>query len=910
MVKKIVFVLLGCVTVAFIAVALWWVSQKERGAELPKESFVPYNSAVVMNVNGAFGLSSRLKEIFGEEEAAVRGKELYRMADSLRRHGFADTSAYTLALRVEGRNAVRRLMVLDCGNLFSRGKVYSFLSELAGGKKGVEKEYDGHRICRWPGEKGKELCVAVVGSMILLSDSGLYMEDALRQLNDKRGIADAKPVCFEDVSRYFSATAGINLYLNESCFSDLLPLFVDTKVMTGGLDARGWFKWGALDVNMEEEGINLNGFLSYDDMRKSFPAVFKGQRPVAIGLDEVLPSASKAVSLLGVSDVGLYVNALDGFRQRAGLDGHVRKRKQGFAELYGAGMEDEWMKLLSGEWAKGILYYNVAEGEEDGVAVVRVKAGSLGRDLIEKMLERYARHSGRSLASLKKTYRLDDAKELTYYAFPTSDFVPVMWGEVLGGMANRYVFVEDNYVVFASSEEAVRQFARDYVRRQNVREQEWYWTTRERLSKEGNWTSVAHVASMLPFYRAASEGRWKNYLEKNGERVASCASVGLQWANEGDMVYNILFLSTKEVAEQQKQVMWQTKLEAPLAMKPAIVTNHNTGERELFVQDENNTVYLINDIGRILWKLPVQGRINSDIYQVDMYKNGKLQLLFSTPTHVYLIDRNGNYLPRYPLALPSACARGVTVCDYDGKRDYRIFVPAADRRVYLYDLTGNPVKGWNVPRSDNDIVSRVCHFRVQGKDYIAYAGWHRLYLLDRRGNERVHVPTLLNLTAPTHLYLTNVGGKACVALNDAEGNFLLVGFDGKVTTVAPEQAAPGGSLNVEDVDGDGLDEFVYACGGSVRVYDNKGKLESEHVWKDSRVGFPYVYRFSARDIRIGVVDTVGGRLFLTDGEGVSKGFPMAGNAPFSIAFFDKGTTGFYLFAGNGEGQLLKYRVVR
>ena len=43
MVKKIVFVLLGCVTVAFIAVALWWVSQKERGAELPKESFFPYN---------------------------------------------------------------------------------------------------------------------------------------------------------------------------------------------------------------------------------------------------------------------------------------------------------------------------------------------------------------------------------------------------------------------------------------------------------------------------------------------------------------------------------------------------------------------------------------------------------------------------------------------------------------------------------------------------------------------------------------------------------------------------------------------------------------------------------------------------------------------------------------------------
>ena len=57
-----------------------------------------------------------------------------------------------------------------------------------------------------------------------------------------------------------------------------------------------------------------------------------------------------------------------------------------------------------------------------------------------------------------------------------------------------------------------------------------------------------------------------------------------------------------------------------MSMKPAIVVNHNTGERELFVQDEGNTIYLINDV-----------EINSEVYQVDMFKNGKLQYLFSTP---------------------------------------------------------------------------------------------------------------------------------------------------------------------------------------------------------------------------------------------------------------------------------------
>ena len=115
---------------------------------------------------------------------------------------------------------------------------------------------------------------------------------------------------------------------------------------------------------------------------------------------------------------------------------------------------------------------------------------------------------------------------------------------------------------------------------------------------------------------------------------------------------------------------------------------------------------------------------------------------------------------------------------------------------------------------------------------------------------------------------------------------------------------------MEDLDGDGVDEFIYACGESVGIYDGKGKLKGEYVWKDARLGFPYTYRFSAQDIRVGLVDVAKRRLFLTCGAGLSKGFPISGNAPFSIAFFDKGTTGFYLFAGNEEKQLLKYRVVR
>ena len=90
----------------------------------------------------------------------------------------------------------------------------------------------------------------------------------------------------------------------------------------------------------------------------------------------------------------------------------------------------------------------------------------------------------------------------------------------------------------------------------------------------------------------------------------------------------------------------------------------------------------------------------------------------------------------------------------------------------------------------------------------------------------------------------------------------------------------------------GQSEFIYALKNRVLVMDNKGKLLFEKHWEGSELDFPYVYRFSTRDSRIGMMDGKGGRLFLLDMKDVSKGFPIRGNSPFSIAFGGKGSAGF------------------
>jgi outer membrane protein assembly factor BamB len=147
----------------------------------------------------------------------------------------------------------------------------------------------------------------------------------------------------------------------------------------------------------------------------------------------------------------------------------------------------------------------------------------------------------------------------------------------------------------------------------------------------------------------------------------------------------------------EAQTVWESRLESRVITKPKFVVNHYTGDMEIFVQDDRHNVYLLNNSGRVLWKQKIDGQILSDIYQIDYYKNGKLQFLFNTGEQLHLLDRNGNYVERYPVKLRSPATNGLALFDYEKNRDYRIFLAAEDKGVYLYDKEGSIVKGWSIP---------------------------------------------------------------------------------------------------------------------------------------------------------------------------------------------------------------------
>lgn len=231
-----------------------------------------------------------------------------------------------------------------------------------------------------------------------------------------------------------------------------------------------------------------------------------------------------------------------------------------------------------------------------------------------------------------------------------------------------------------------------------------------------------------------------NSLELNtGDDVLSHLSLSMKaYGGALQMRLHATHKQEQAFSESNKDVLWSYAADSSVTSPVFVFTNHLTQEHELCFQDQANTLYLVSSTGKSLWKKKIQEALRSRIYTVDIFKNGKLQMLFNTDNYLHLIDRNGNYVQGYPVKLPQRATSPITVLDYDKTKDYRIFIACADKKIYNYSLYGIRTEGYTPLKTDHVVRLPVYYTRVGPSDYlITVDEGGRLYAFSRKGEGRI-----------------------------------------------------------------------------------------------------------------------------------------------------------------------------
>jgi hypothetical protein len=495
--------------------------------------------------------------------------------------------------------------------------------------------------------------------------------------------------------------------------------------------------WTALDGQITPNMITLNGFVFPSFTIDNYLSVFLHQSNSHTEAWDVLPASANFMLSMTIDDPNRFLNNYDTF-----LEAHKErnKYKQRLAALE-KGWPQNAPKLFCALYPAEMALANFSSGNR----VVLLKTTN-AKYAIEQ-LQAQAAHLNKDFVAARETTA--DNNIFTIYNNPAAGLFHTVLGEVFPENEETFFTTSGDWFYFSSNKELLKQVAakphkntlKKYLSQIDVSQ---YLTNKACMTVVVNSPDKA-ADSLLQYFHP----RVQRAVMKTAEYYPVNVQV-LQLQPSNDKLYasflslfdtNSPLSSESTPAQTHGEEKPQPQETTPGTLQGAEllrvpVINHYTKEKESFVQFADYRIGLQSKDGQWLWAKKLHSAILGNVVQIDYLRNGKLQMLFTTPTHIYLYDRNGNLVTPYPVAWETP-ASTLAVFDYDKDRNYRIFITDANNVVRVYDKRIQPVEGWKPFKSPHAITRAPEFFRVASRDYIVLCTGQTMYILDRKGNERV-----------------------------------------------------------------------------------------------------------------------------------------------------------------------------
>lgn len=906
--KKGLFIVAVVVVVAAMAVSYFYFKQQQNGAVSAIDA-VPVNSAAIIEVKDARAVMKKMKSsrVFADVAEVGSGAEF--VANLLALDSLLNTNP-TFADNFKGLPVVvsfhnttmlnyEPLAVMAfSSNLQGKRALDAILTLLGPSGSLATQKYDQAKITKFTSTANNKVVVyfTFFQGYLMASTNEMLMQDAVRQTISGYGI-NQNP-SFVKVRQWAGKNVDANIYLQFKFLNPFIQkqfvnnLFSDMAIQT-------FSDWGGFDISIKNDNWLVNGFTLQSAVKNQWSQLFEGQEAVQCDLVKKVPMGISGFTWLGISNFQKYQRSLESYMENVGQLTRHQTNIGSLRQMFG----NQIVNQMADNFGHGVMQVAMPDGST--ICIVEGKSGYEARQMLELLV------AGKTASPGRQEFKIDNDTKYFIYEMPLQQAPARLFGPWMGQCKAQYVCAIDNMLVFGDTYAVVTHFVYDNVLRKRLQYDPDYDQFSNYITNKSNFfTFVSLTGAESLLSRILSSA---NITSFHNHQAAYGNFYGLAWqfSAEDGFLYHNTFLRHQPVQSSSASTLWETHLDTLAAFKPVLVENHNTGEREIFIQDLRNNIYLINAAGRIMWKKQIDEPIIGGVQQIDYYRNGKLQMFFNTASKMYLVDRNGNHVERYPIALPSPTSLPVAVFDYAKNRNYRLFVECDNADVYVYSIDGKTLPDFSLQRANQVPIEPAQHFIDNGKDYISITDTSRVYLIDRRGNmrvdfkERIH-PSVNNSVS----YLKPAGGaEAMLVRTSADGTLCFLHFDGTVTKRKVADFSPQHFFDIEDICGDARPELIFVDGNTLSVFNFDGKKIFDRKFGETITQRPAFYRLSSSNVAIGITETESANIYLIDSKGQAlPGFPLRGKTRFSIGVMQAGQSYYNLIVGGNDQYLFNYKI--
>ncbi|MFD1062096.1 hypothetical protein ACFQ1Q_02465 [Winogradskyella litorisediminis] len=478
-------------------------------------------------------------------------------------------------------------------------------------------------------------------------------------------------------------------------------------------------KFEAIDINTNAKGISFNGIIKSVDSSFILNA-FKNTVPQKFQLSNIIPENTKTIKRIAFDDYGVFSKNLKAINRIE---------------------NDSTSNLLK-------LTNEIAQIENEQNKAIAINF--LDAEVIDTEID---------INSINETY-----KNVSIFNFSQPDFFKKKLSPFISLNNVEFGFVFQNFVVLSSSKDFLKQIITNKLNNNSLADSKKF----KNISRD--------IATNSSYIIYKNENGFKDYFGKNPENYNTNI---VQYIYDQDFAHinGVYSRYNKRASQNSVSEDFSFKLTNSILVGPQTVKNYTTGGGDIVLQDDKNMLYQISNSGRIIWKKKIDGKVLGKIEQIDIYKNGRLQIAFATKNKLYVLDRNGKDVAPFPLKFNDAITQPLSVFDYDKRKNYRLLI-TQQNQLLMYDAKGNRVKGFNFKKTNNTITSQPKHFRINSKDYIVFSQGKKLEILNRQGKERIKVNETINFSDSEIFNYKN-----SFATKTASGQFLQVDTKGKLKLV-------------------------------------------------------------------------------------------------------------------------------
>lgn len=623
-------------------------------------------------------------------------------------------------------------------------------------------------------------------------------------------------------------------------------------------------EWTEVDILIKDNELLFSGF-SITETNNTYLNKLHEQQPVKIKALNIIPYNTNVLVWNGFTDFTKYYNNSN---NESTVKSNSDKLKFDI---------NKFVKNIDSEVVFASNAVTEASVNNNSWMFISLK----DKALADNMLKQMAISTGAKKIKKHNGYKIRNINNL--------NFIPVIFGSFYGYITNNYYTFINDYVVFANSERSLINLINYFETGKTIDLNDNFKIFSDNISTKSNLLVYIKPAELLSRFKNKLSDNAYNQLIINKDIINSFQGISMQVSMGDKLSFTNFYLKHGATFHEENLALWKVQLDDEIIKGPYLVKDHQTKTKNIIVFDKLSNIYLINSNGKKLWKKKLDAIPISNIFEVDYYKNSKIQYLFNTGNYIYLIDKKGRNVKGFPKKLHSKATNGIVVFDYLNNKDYRMLIAQANKKVYNYSIKGKEVKGWKTPKTQNIVIEPVTRLLANKKDYIIITDIEdEIKIVNRKGKRRIKISGNLKKAKHSNYYVNRTNSKGIIITTNNKGKLVYISSSGKLNYTDFGDFSPEHFFLYEDFNGDNHNDFVFIDGKELTVFDRfKKELFSYNFGSDITIK-PSFFNFGKQQHVLGVVANEEKTIYLFDKKGniiISKG--LVGETPFTVGNLER-----------------------